>query len=93
MSKPRTLPAELSTSRTAIPATRRYTPISIRIDDAGEVIGVSRDKMWRLVRDKKVASFKIDGCALVLYEDLLSFAYSAAGRSILVTPEPAKEAQ
>lgn len=80
MSKPRTLPAELSTSRRAIPATRRYEPISVRIDDAGDLIGVSRDKMWRLIRDKKVASFKIDDCTLVLYSDLVAFVYSAAGR-------------
>ncbi|MDX7950471.1 hypothetical protein P7D22_04665 [Lichenihabitans sp. Uapishka_5] len=86
MSKPRTLPAELSTSRTTIPATKRFDPISVRIDDAGEIIGVSRDKMWRLVRDKRVASFKIDGCTLVLWEDLRQFVYLSAGRPIELDP-------
>ena len=60
MSKPRTLDPPESTSRTAVPATQRFVPISYRPDDAAELIGLSVSKFYELVREWGYPGF-VDG--------------------------------
>ena len=73
VSKPRTLSPEHSTSRTALLATQRLTPIAYRVDDAAAVIGVSDGKVWRLIREGRLPARKLDGSTIIRHEDLVAF--------------------
>ncbi len=73
MSKPRTLDPPESTSRTAVPATQRFVPISYRPDDAAELIGLSVSKFYELVREGRLPARKIDRSTIIRHEDLVAF--------------------
>ena len=73
MSKPRTLDPEQSTSRNAVPATQRSTPLSYRVDDAAALIGVSHSKVWTLIGEGRLPARKLDGSTIIRHEDLVAF--------------------
>lgn len=56
---------------------RRFAPISHRVPDAAEFIGLSAAKVWELIADGRLSARKIDGSTVVLHDDLLDFVASA----------------
>lgn len=73
MSKPRTLPDEESTSRTAIPPLFRIVPISCRVDDAALAMGVSESTVWKLIRAGDLPARRLGRATLIRRQDLLAF--------------------
>lgn len=90
MSKPRTQDPERSSSRTALPAIQRLTPLAYRIDDAAAVIGVSDGKVWRLIREGRLPARKLDGSTIIRHEDLVAFidGLPPARESVETPPTP-----
>lgn len=56
-----------------LPATRRFVPISYRVPDAAEMIGVSSAFMWGLIAERRITARKIDGATVIMHDDLHAF--------------------
>lgn len=48
----------------------RLQPITIRVAQAVELTGLSRSKLYELIRDREIEAIKIGGATLVIYESL-----------------------
>ncbi len=73
MSKPRTLPAEETTARTAIPPALRILPITYRVDDAALALGVSESTVWGLIRKGELQAKRLGRATVIRRRDLHTF--------------------
>ena len=73
MSKARTLPAEESTSRTAIPPLFRIVPIACRVDDAALAMGVSESTVWKLIRAGDLPAKRMGRATVIRRRDLHNY--------------------
>ena len=73
MSKLQEVEPQQSTSRTAVPATQRFVPFAYRVDDAAQLVGVSKTAVWRLIQEGRLPARKLDGSTIIRHEDLTAF--------------------
>lgn len=73
MSKPRTLKAEESTARTAMPQAIRIVPVSYRVDDAAHALGVSESTVWGLIKKGAIRAKRMGRATIIRRDDLISY--------------------
>lgn len=73
MSKPRTLDPQQNTSRTAVLDAQRIVPLAYRVDEAAQLVGVSKTTVWRLIQEGLLPARKLDGSTVIRHEDLSTF--------------------
>jgi excisionase family DNA binding protein len=73
VSKAQEVESQQSTARTAVPATQRFVPFSYRVDDAAQLVGVSKTTVWRLIQEGRLPARKLDGSTIIRHEDLTAF--------------------
>ena len=56
-----------------LPATRRFVPISYRVPDAAEMIGISPARLWDIIAQKRIVARRIDGATVIMHDDLHAF--------------------
>jgi len=61
----------------------RHPPISYRIDVAADVVGISKSKLWALIAQGELSTFKIDECTLIRAEDLQAFIDKKFAQSVI----------
>jgi excisionase family DNA binding protein len=52
----------------------RLEPLCVRVEVAGELLGLKRSKMWELVARGAIRSVKLDGTRLIPVSELRAFA-------------------
>ena len=67
------LPQRPEADGAPLPATRRFVPISYRVHDAAEIIGISPARLWDLIAQRRITARKIDGATVVMHDDLHAF--------------------
>ncbi len=60
-----------------LPATRRFVPISYRVPDAAEMIGLSAARLWELIAERKITARKIGAATVIMHDDLHAFVASS----------------
>ena len=60
-----------------IPITRRFVPISYRVDHAAELIGLSSAKVWELIGEGAIRAKKLGGATVILHDVLHAYVAEA----------------
>lgn len=54
-------------------ATSTIRPLSVRVEQAAQITGLSKDYVYELVAKGRIPSFKVGRARLILYSDLEAF--------------------
>ncbi len=73
---------------------QRFVPLAYRVDDAAQLVGVSKTTVWRLIKEGGLPARRLDGSTIIRHEDLTAFidglplVRQLAERSTIPAPVP-----
>lgn len=60
-----------------LPTTRRFVPISYRVDHAAELIGLSPSRVWELIGEGAIRAKKLGRATVILHDVLRAYVEGA----------------